>query len=84
MTFRLIAVVATVLVPKAVLACPVCFGASDGPMLTGSNMGILALLVVTLGMLGAFGTFIATMARRAARAQQDSRPPGAVGQAEAP
>ena len=48
---------ATLLFPRLASACPVCFGASDGPMLAGSNMGILALLVVTLAMLVAFGTF---------------------------
>lgn len=62
------AVVVTMLLPRAAAACPVCFGASDGPMLQGSNMGILALLVVTLVVLGAFGGFFITLARRAARA----------------
>lgn len=52
--------------PSLLLACPVCFGASDGPMLQGSNMGVLALLVITLGMLGVFGLFFRTLARRAA------------------
>ena len=54
--------------PSMLLACPVCFGASDGPMLQGSNMGVLALLIVTLGMLGVFGVFFRTLARRAAAA----------------
>ena len=55
------------LLPRLASACPVCFGASDGPMLRGSNLGILALLVVTLAMLGAFGAFFVVLARRAAR-----------------
>ena len=61
--------------PSMVLACPVCFGASDGPMLQGSNMGVLALLIVTLGMLGVFGVFFRTLARRvaAATAQPQAR-----------
>lgn len=59
--------VAALLLPRLASACPVCFGASDGPMLEGSNMGILALLVVTLAMLVAFGAFFYTLARRAAR-----------------
>lgn len=54
--------------PRLASACPVCFGASDGPMLQGSNMGILVLLVLTVAMLAAFGAFFATLARRAARA----------------
>jgi hypothetical protein len=55
--------------PRLASACPVCFGASDGPMLQGSNMGILALLVVTLAILGAFGVFFRTLARRASLVQ---------------
>lgn len=60
---------AALLLPRLASACPVCFGASDGPMLEGSNMGILALLVVTLAMLGAFGAFFYTLARREARSR---------------
>jgi hypothetical protein len=56
------------LMPRVAAACPVCFGANDGPILQGSNMGILALLVVTIAVLGIFGGFFFTLARRAARA----------------
>jgi len=59
---------AAVLVPRLASACPICFGASEGPMLQGSNLGIFALLVVTLGMLGAFGAFFMMLARRASAA----------------
>ena len=62
----LLALAGTASTPSLLLACPVCFGASDGPMLQGSNMGVLALLVITLGMLGVFGLFFRTLARRAA------------------
>lgn len=75
--------VAMVLEPGVASACPVCFGADDGPMLRGSNMGILALLVVTLAMLAAFGLFFVHLVRRAARADalaQGSRDLG-VGEA---
>ncbi|MGC4083577.1 MAG: hypothetical protein QM736_16060 [Vicinamibacterales bacterium] len=58
------------LVPRLALACPVCFGVSDGPILQGSSMGILALLIVTLAMLGVFAAFIAVLARRAIRAER--------------
>jgi len=61
---------ALVLVPTFAAACPVCFGAADGAMLEGSNMGILALLLVTLAMLAAFGAFFRTLARREARASE--------------
>ena len=58
------------------IACPVCFGATDGALVTGSTMGILALLLVTLAMLTAFGAFFLTLRRRAAAAAQsvDSAP----------
>lgn len=55
---------AAALCPRTAFACPVCFGATDTPMLRGSSMGILALLVVTAAMLGAFGWFFRTLARR--------------------
>lgn len=74
-----ITTVAAVLLPRLAAACPVCFGASDGPMLQGSNMGIFALLVVTVGMLGAFGAFFATLARRAARGVDEATRPSPLG-----
>lgn len=55
---------AACLAPRNAYACPVCFGVTDTPMLRGSSMGILALLVVTAAMLGAFGWFFRTLARR--------------------
>jgi hypothetical protein len=61
---------AVVVTPTLASACPVCFGASDAPMVQGSSMGILALLVVTVAMLSAFGAFFRTLARRAARASE--------------
>ena len=46
-------------------------------MLQGSNMGIAALLIVTLVMLGAFAAFFATLARRASRrGEQDGTTSG--------
>lgn len=61
-----------VLAPRVAWACPVCFGASDGPLLRGSSMGILALLIVTLGMFGAFGVFFLHLRRRAAEYEQET------------
>lgn len=68
---------AALLLPRVASACPVCFGAADGPLLRGSNMGILALLIVTLGMFAAFGAFFLHLARRSARsADVPTTPPG--------
>jgi len=73
------ATVAVCLAAKVASACPVCFGASDGPMLQGSNMGIAALLVVTVAMLGAFVLFGLHLARRAKRSQDDATRPAGTG-----
>lgn len=72
MTFRRVAIPLFLalfgIVPRTALACPVCFSAADTPMLQASNMGILALLAVTLAMLGAFGLFFLHLMRRSAAA----------------
>lgn len=52
-------------VPRAALACPVCFGNNDSPMAIAMNMGILAMLVVVVGVLGGFATFLVYLMRRA-------------------
>jgi hypothetical protein len=52
-------------VPRAALACPVCFGQSDSPMAQGVNMGIYFLLAVVAGVLVAFAGFFIYLARRA-------------------
>ena len=52
------------------LACPVCFGASDSPMAAGMNAGVTVLLGVTLLVLSALGLGVRRIAasqRRAAR-----------------
>ena len=51
--------------PRAVIACPVCFGQSDSPMAIATNMGIIAMLVVVAGVLGAFASFFIYLMRRA-------------------
>ena len=71
--------VAVCLAAQVASACPVCFGASDGPMLQGSNMGIAALLVVTVAMLGAFALFGLHLARRAKQSQDEAPRPAGTG-----
>ena len=46
------------------MACSVCFGASDSPLAVGTNMGIFFLLAVTVLMLAAFATFFIYLIRR--------------------
>jgi hypothetical protein len=49
----------------AALACPVCFSASDAPLVQGNGWGIATLLIITLAMLAAFAGFFMTLWRRA-------------------
>lgn len=56
--------------PRAALACSVCFGQSDSPMAVATNMGVLAMLVVVVGVLSAFATFFVYLMRRAKLAEQ--------------
>lgn len=51
--------------PRAALACPVCFGQNDSPIAKAMNSGILAMLVVVVGVLGAFASFFIHLMRRA-------------------
>lgn len=51
-------------IPRAALACPVCFGQSDSPMANAMNLGILALLGVIVAVLGGFATFMVHLGRR--------------------
>jgi len=46
------------------IACAVCFGAADGPMLDAARLGVLVMAGVTCAMLGAFGVFFVRIARR--------------------
>ncbi len=63
--------------PQPAFACPVCFGASDEPMAVATNMGIIAMLVVVVGVLGAFASFFIYLMRRARLAAAASEPAGA-------
>lgn len=51
--------------PRAVLACPVCFGQSDSPLAKAANMGIYVMLGITVGVLVAFACFFVYLIRRA-------------------
>jgi hypothetical protein len=51
--------------PRAVLACPVCFGENDSPLALGMNQGILMMLILVGAVLAAFATFFIRLVRRA-------------------
>lgn len=59
------AAAAVALTPESVLACPVCFGALDGPLADGANQAILVLLGITVSVLAAFAIFFIRLVRRA-------------------
>jgi hypothetical protein len=61
-------------VPRAALACPVCFGNSDSPMAIAMNMGIMVMLVVVAGVLGGFASFFIYLMRRARRVAAETDP----------
>ena len=58
--------------PRLALACPVCFGGPDSPQTQAAQMGILALLVVTVGMLTSIAGFFFVYLRRRIRLFEES------------
>jgi len=63
------------MIPRAILACPVCFGQNDSPLASAMNLGILAMLVIVAGVLGAFATFFIYLMRRAKTHGADAQQP---------
>ncbi len=56
--------VAGILEPQGLLACPVCYGAADSPMLDGMNVAIMVLLGITGTVLAGIGSFFIMMRKR--------------------
>ena len=52
-------------IPRAALACPVCFGQTDSPLASATNMGIIAMLGIIGSVLAGFAAFIVHLNRRA-------------------
>jgi hypothetical protein len=50
---------------SSAFACPVCFGALETGMIDGAKLGVLVLLVITLGVQGAFLGFFLYLRKRA-------------------
>ena len=50
-----------------VLACPVCFGAEETPMVDGAKLGVMVMLAITLAVQGGFVGFFLYLRRRAKR-----------------
>jgi hypothetical protein len=49
--------------PRAVDACPICFGAGDSALLHGARLGVVAMAAVTVGVLAAFGRWFLKVRR---------------------
>ena len=52
---------------SSVLACPLCFGAEETPMIDGAKLGVLVMLAVTLAVQGGFVAFFLYLRKRAKR-----------------
>ncbi len=49
------------------LACPVCFGAAEAPLIDGARLGVLVLLAILLVVQGGFISFFLYLHTRAKR-----------------
>ena len=49
----------------SLLACPLCFGAEETPLINGAKLGVLALLGVLFAVQGAFVAFFLYLRKRA-------------------
>jgi hypothetical protein len=51
----------------SLVACPVCFGAEESPMIDGAKIGVFVMLGITLAVQGAFVGFFLYLRKRAKR-----------------
>lgn len=49
---------------SALVACAVCFGAADGPLLSAARVGVLVMGGVTLAVLVGFARFFLRLAKK--------------------
>jgi hypothetical protein len=66
---RVLATAAAVVIggSTSVLACPVCFGAEETPLIDGAKLMVLVLLAITLAVQGGFLGFFFYLRKRAKR-----------------
>ena len=64
---RLLTTAAAVVIggSASVLACPVCFGAEESPLIDGAKLGVMVLVVITLAVQGGFVGFFLYLRKRA-------------------
>ena len=68
----LVITLALVAIPTLAAACPVCFGNPNSAQTKGAQAGIMALLVVTVGVLGSIAGFFFIYLRRRIRMFEES------------
>ena len=61
---RLLCTVLLSAVPRAALACPICFGQNDSPLAAGISYGIFVMLGIIAVLWVAFGSFFIYLWRR--------------------
>ncbi len=66
---RIFATIAAVMIggSSTLLACALCFGAEETPMIDGAKLGILVMLGITFAVQGAFVGFFFYLRKRAKR-----------------
>jgi hypothetical protein len=52
---------------ETLVACPLCFGAEETPMIDGTRLGIIVMLGITLAVQGGFAAFFIYLRQRAKR-----------------
>jgi hypothetical protein len=66
---RALATAAVVMIggSSSLLACPMCFGAQETTLVSGTKLGVLVMVGVTLAVQGAFVAFFLYLRNRAKR-----------------
>jgi hypothetical protein len=58
--------------PGTALACPSCYGATEGPLIDAARVGMWLLLGVTLAIQGAFALFFLYLRKKAREAHDQA------------
>jgi hypothetical protein len=59
----------SLLLPRAALACPSCYGNAEGPMIDAARLGMYLLLGITLAVQGSFVAFFLYLRRKSRQAR---------------
>ena len=68
----LLLVVLAIAIPSRIFACAACYGASDSPLATGMNYGILTLMCVILSVLSVFVVCFVHIVRKGEAMHRDA------------